>query len=234
MEEKRQHERFKTDITIIKGKMLFADIVVIRDICEGGISLKANRRLNLGNEYTIRIEDKVKMIPVKGIVVWSKLSESMADINGNVIPIYTAGMKFNNNSHEIQNEIIQFIERYKNINANNLHLIFNVNDSKALILEFDKKYKVKEVNLSGMLIEGNQAPEIGSNLNIEVDSFKQEPVHITGKVTSCNLIENESADIYHDIRIEFTNISEINAEMMTKIFLTVNSHDEILQAVSFQ
>jgi hypothetical protein len=237
MENRRKYERFKADIMTINGNMLFADVLIIRDISIGGISFKADRRLNIGSEYTLRIEDKEKVIPVKGIVIWSQLSESITDLKGDIVPIYTAGLKFNANPYEIQNEIVQFIERYKKdvnkrINGNNLHLMFNIHDAKTVILEFEKTYTVKEFNPGGMLIEGSQPPEIGSTLSIEVNYLNQEPVYITGKIASCRLIESEASQYYHDIGIEFTNISEVNAEKITEIFLSLNNPDELLQSVN--
>jgi len=74
MQDKRRHKRFKLDIIEINGKMSLADKVKIIDISLGGIAVKADRRLNIGREYLIRLEDKGKSIDVKGIVVRSELS----------------------------------------------------------------------------------------------------------------------------------------------------------------
>jgi len=94
----RQHERLNVDSTEISGDIMFANEVNILNISPGGISLKADKRLNIGKEYTIRIKFKDSSVSVKGKVVWSLLSQSKDDSNGNFIPIYTAGIQFVNGS----------------------------------------------------------------------------------------------------------------------------------------
>jgi glycine cleavage system protein P-like pyridoxal-binding family len=44
--------------------------------------------------------------------VWSVLSESQADSKGNVIPIYSCGLKFNNASNEQIKQFIDLIEKH--------------------------------------------------------------------------------------------------------------------------
>jgi hypothetical protein len=108
MEEKRRYRRFRVDIMEINGKMVFADNVTILDISAGGISLKADRRLNIGTEYTLKMEEEGKILAVKGNIVWSVLSETRQVPGGDIVPVYTAGMKFTDLSEEKSSEIINF------------------------------------------------------------------------------------------------------------------------------
>lgn len=79
MEERRRHKRFSVDILEISGKMVLARYVKILDISIGGVSFKADRRLHIGHEYTLKILGKGKELSVKGIVMRSLLSESVGD-----------------------------------------------------------------------------------------------------------------------------------------------------------
>ena len=90
--ERRSFPRFTVDIMDIHGKMLFANDVKILDISMGGVLLKADRRLNIGRDYTMKLESKGKILNVQGTVVRSMLSESRKDEKGEIVPIYTAGM----------------------------------------------------------------------------------------------------------------------------------------------
>ena len=95
MQDKRRYKRFSVDILGINGKMMFANEVEIHDISLGGISLKVDKRLNMGSEYTIKIaKSSDKTISLKGSVVWSKISGTRKGSTGEIIPIYSAGMKF--------------------------------------------------------------------------------------------------------------------------------------------
>ena len=106
----RQYKRYQMDETQIHVKMGFADEVKIQNISLGGISVKADRRMNIGKEYPLKLGSKEETITTKGIVVWALLSESKADAKGNIIPIYSYGLKFTNDTKEQINSFIASIE----------------------------------------------------------------------------------------------------------------------------
>ena len=113
MQNTRRYERYKANLIGINGRIILAKFVKILDISIGGVSLQTEKRLNIGNEYTLKIESKKKLFTVKGIVVWSVLNNSIKDSKGNIVPIYTAGMKFIDVSGEKINEITDFMQTYK-------------------------------------------------------------------------------------------------------------------------
>jgi hypothetical protein len=82
------------DLVEINGKMSLTSKVEVLDISLGGVALKADRRLNIGNEYLIKLQDKGKTLDVKGIVVRSELSGMEDRGHGVRASIYTAGLVF--------------------------------------------------------------------------------------------------------------------------------------------
>jgi hypothetical protein len=109
MKERRKNQRYKLDDQNIQGKMIFASRVKILDISMGGLSLEVDKRLNIGRQYTVHIEHEKKNVLIKGSVMWSILTESKRDEEGNMVPIYRAGMKFSHNPDDMQS-IIEFIK----------------------------------------------------------------------------------------------------------------------------
>ena len=106
----RQHNRYKMDETEIHVKLALANEVKVHNISWGGISLKADKRINIGKEYLLKLAYKKSEITAKGIVVWALLSNSQADSKGNVVPIYSYGLKFTNDTKEQINSFIASIE----------------------------------------------------------------------------------------------------------------------------
>jgi Tfp pilus assembly protein PilZ len=98
MQQERRHKRYRLDPIGITGKMSLSNKVEILDISLGGVALKADRRLNIGKELLIKLQDKEKTLNVAGIVVRSELSGMEKRTNGESITIYTAGMKFKDDS----------------------------------------------------------------------------------------------------------------------------------------
>ncbi len=111
VQESRQHKRFKVEDMDIHIGMSFAKKVKIINICMDGIMVKADRRLDLGNKYTVKIEYENKALTAKAAVMWSLLIEGMKDTGGNIVPLYLAGMQFTDISNRNKREeIIRSIE----------------------------------------------------------------------------------------------------------------------------
>jgi len=113
MQKERRYERFTVNDGEIRGKIMFANFVQIIDISMSGIALETEKRMNIGHEYTIKIERDEKILTVQGIVIWSLLTKSIPDFQGNAIPIYKAGMKFKDADTEKLKEILFFKENHE-------------------------------------------------------------------------------------------------------------------------
>ena len=201
----------------INGKMLLARYVKINNISIGGVSLQTERMLRIGSEYTLRIEGRGRVLSVSGIIVWSLLGESISDSEGNIVPLYTSGMKFNDGSSEKEKEIVDFLEAHKrdadrqvDINKRDdgrLYVRIYIEDPEKAVLHFQENYKVKNLNLGGMLIESDHALEIDSKLPMEMTLPDDGSIMFLGRVAYCRLMEQE--DIVHfDIGIEFVDMPE--------------------------
>jgi hypothetical protein len=113
MQEKRRYKRFTVDSGELQSSMVLADHVQVLDISEGGISLKADLRLNIGRQYTLAVKNKHNASTVKGIIVWSSLVDHKEDSAGNSVPIYEAGLQFTQVSREAIHEIIGYLQDKK-------------------------------------------------------------------------------------------------------------------------
>jgi len=98
MIEKRRHKRFSLDLIEINGKLNLVNNVEIIDLSFGGVALKVDRRLNIGNEFLLTLKDKGNSIDVPGTVVRCNLKAIEKRFNGGKVSVYTAGMRFNDGS----------------------------------------------------------------------------------------------------------------------------------------
>jgi len=156
MQERRQHKRYKVDITEINGTMVLAKNVKILNISIGGVCLQIEKRLNIGSQYALRIEGKGKVLIVKGSIVWALMSGSSANSDGSIIPIYKTGMKFIDVSNEKINEIVNFIEDHKrdvdkqvdlySPNGSRLYVRIYIEDPEKAVLNYHESYKVMSIH----------------------------------------------------------------------------------------
>lgn len=108
-QERRQYRRLDVGQLQISGKIPNARKIQIINICQNGISAKADMRLNIGNKYLLKIAYKEKELMVKAAVIWSIIVDLRKDSSDNIVPVYSAGMQFKELPVEHMQELMQFI-----------------------------------------------------------------------------------------------------------------------------
>lgn len=215
MWDNRRYKRFSVEILGISGKMMFANEVEIQDISVGGISLRVDRRLNMGNEYTLKIGNGTKSITLKGSVVWSRISGTKKGLRDEVIPIYTAGMNFVTMSADKTKELTTFLEGQENFSYEKVHSPSGLRFSmrfliappfKKALLNIRESYPVKKLSLGGMLIESESPLEIDDRIPMEILLPGATQIKFLGRIASCLKVHEEGASPY-DIGIEFIEIA---------------------------
>ena len=212
MQDKRRHKRFRLDIMEINGKMILADRVEIVDISLGGVALRTDRRLNVGKEYLIKLGDKGKSIDVKGIIVRCELSKIEERSNGKRVSIYTAGMMFKDVSPDTIADFLNSIEQDKKEAMpvrvdRRLTVRFYITTPWEKTLCFPAQFKVKEISLSGMRIQTDQALGIESMIPMGLSLKAGNPVNFIGRVVSCRMTEAEG-HAHYEIGVEFKDLTD--------------------------
>jgi hypothetical protein len=212
MSEHRHHKRFVVEGMEINGKMLFATEVFVLDVSISGMSFKADRRLDIGKEYTLRLQDHDRAIAVKGVVVWSRLVGSKEGCDGDSIPVYAAGMKFTNVLSESISEIISFIESHERQGHDQgpgqrlSGIRFAITNPGRAVLQFPSHYLVKKISAGGMLIESDQALVQEERFPMELSVPEEETITFTGRVASCLAVSVKGVE-HFDIGIEFIEMA---------------------------
>ncbi len=234
MQNKRRYKRFVVDILEINTRLTFARNVKILNISVGGVSLRVDKQLNIGSDYTLRIEGKGKTLSIKGVVVWCLLSESLTDPSGNVVPLYKAGIKFTDTGKEKSNEIADFIKAHvkemsKQIDvaamkATRVYLRFLIDDPERAMLDFREQCGVKKIGLGGMLIGSEYPLDIENKYSMEITIAEDRAIRFTGRVASCIPVKKGDRERY-DLGIEFLDLSERNKGILHEfIRLLDNMH----------
>jgi c-di-GMP-binding flagellar brake protein YcgR len=231
MTERRRYKRFKMEVVDITGKIMFANEVNIIDISVGGVSLKADRRLNIGHEYAIKMENLGRVLAVKGLVVWSVLSGNKEGARGDSIPLYTAGMKFMDVSDKKMEEITDFIEKYKQgavmpispygTSGLRQSVRIRINAQEKATVNFPENYKIKILSLGGMLVESERPMEVESRVFMEIYFPEDTSISFLGRIASCRLLQDEKVDFFH-IGIEFIDMSQEYREKLQEFVLSLN------------
>ncbi|HXX81673.1 MAG TPA: PilZ domain-containing protein [Thermodesulfovibrionales bacterium] len=212
MEERRKHRRFIIEGMDIHCKMLFSTEVRLLNISFGGAALSLSEKLNMGGEYTLKIESEESVVSVLGVVVWEKMTELKKNERGEMVPHYEVGIQFKDVFTYKGNELIEFIEsnvvekkfrvRLKGLRVN------IVEPEKATILGFHKDYAVKMISLGGMLLETDLKLEVDNKFHMGlVFPEDKEEVQFLGRVAYCSEIAGKTPRRY-DAGIEFVEMEE--------------------------
>ena len=112
MKELRKHKRFSSAGQDINCRVQFSTDVALLNISSSGASISLSKQLNMGQQYSLNIKRSDSQLSIRGVVVWERLVASEKSKAGEMVPIYKAGIKFNNILTDKGAELIDFIEKY--------------------------------------------------------------------------------------------------------------------------
>jgi c-di-GMP-binding flagellar brake protein YcgR len=224
--EKRRYKRYALDVYDIHSEMLFAKEVNILDISMSGVSLKADKRMDINREYTLKIKSKEQILILKGKVIWSLLSGNQRGARGDSIPIYTAGLSFTDIAPEKMREILDFIEGHKReedrqedvyqLSGLRLFTRFQIQaPEETSLLHCYDGCKVKKLSLGGMLIESGNPLEIENTMPMQLTFPQEKSITFKGRIASCLQIENAVPESY-DVGVEFLEMSEEDKKILVE------------------
>ena len=218
MNEQRRSNRITVEG--IRCGIISATEVEIMNMSVGGVALIANGRLNIGSDYVLKIERGGSIWSLKGTIVWSVLSGSKKNNQGEVVPIYKAGLKFKDTQSATMTEILDFIEHYKKSPEQRVIVRFDISSSERATLNLPVDFKVKKLSLGGLLIETDQAFAIGDSLSMELSIDKEDNIRFVGRVASC-LGTAGSGSSQYNVGIEFLQITDRSLATLKKF---IDSH----------
>jgi Tfp pilus assembly protein PilZ len=219
MQEKRRHERLKLDVVELHGKMSLAEKVEIIDISLGGVSLKADRRLNIGKEILLKLQERGASVDLKGVVVRSELSGIEENAAGERVAVYAAGLMFKDDQ---TNKIVTFFNSImqgmqKDVSAGvdrRLNVRFQIIDPQEKILGLPSQFKVKVISPGGMLIQTDHALDVESTVPMSLSLSADKAVNFIGRVASCQLIEMHGQPQY-EIGVAFGELTDQDRKLIT-------------------
>ena len=212
-QDKRNAPRYTVEG--VQGKMVLATQVEILNLSLGGVAIRADRRLNIGSEYTLRLEMGERGVDVKGLVAWSVLT-GFRPQGGESVPKYSAGLAFKDVITDKLKGLIDFIDDHKVTDEQRLGgLRFQIGSGKAE-LATPEAYRVKLISLSGMLIETSQNLESDQVYQMEIAFPGQSPIAVSGRVAS-HLEVFDEAEERHEIGIEFLDLSDDDRSRLERL-----------------
>ncbi len=165
--KERRHPRFATQN--VPGRFAFTVDAQVINISLSGIGVRTSTQLHVGRSYGFRLGQEPNTILVSSSVVWCRLAQTHRRSGGDVAPVYKAGIAFSDVISEKTMRLFEFVEKSATLDLRRrIFGRFKLAKDQSIVLESKSEFLVRQISLSGMLIESPLALHTGSVFGMEI------------------------------------------------------------------
>jgi hypothetical protein len=207
---KRRYERFPVEGKKLKAKAALTEVIELSNVSIGGACIITTRTLMPGDNILLRIPSEKVEKPLKCTIIWEAASDKPPERGGRHVPVYKAGVKFND---VLPGTIVRLKDFMRSMGVpvegnrdadQRSPLRFNVLLDEKAFMNYSATFPVKKISLGGMLVETGGELEIGGRYPSALYlPGSEHPVRFNGRVAS-KLPLKEG----FDVGIEFCDMSE--------------------------
>ena len=211
-DNKRKQDRFATEN--VHGNFSYSVEAGVLNLSLGGLAVRTNTQLSIGRKYRFRLGGETDTVQMTGAVRWCRMSGTEKQETGDIVPVYDAGISFDDVLTEKAEELIDFME--KNITLDLKRRIagrFKVDTGGSVMLESESDFVVKQLSASGMMIEAEVAlkPDIDLDLDMRLGRRKfQSP----GRVIYLAKVALQDETLHYRMGLEFTGTTKKMREVL--------------------
>ncbi len=212
--ENRKNKRYVVEG--LQGNLIYSSDLEILNISIDGAAIETTRRLELNREYTFKMQYNNTQLILRGRVVWAVLVSKKGRAES-FLPRYRAGIQFADTLSEKQQILRRFIEenRLRAMESRIGGLRCKISNTGAMKINLPRKYQVRKISMSGMLVETDYPLDINAHFDIEL-LLKDTMVSILVKVVNCTQRSSLKTSPY-DIGMEFITMSENDKDILQKL-----------------
>lgn len=134
-----------------------------------GMSLETGNPLKVGRGYSLNLDRAGETITLTGKVVWCTLVRTTRDERGDVLPVYRAGVHFEDVITGKAGRLLDFIHENAVVSLEKrLFGRFRVETDQSADLGFEAAFRVRQISVSGMLVETDIAPPVDTRCRMEI------------------------------------------------------------------
>ncbi|MDH3255811.1 MAG: PilZ domain-containing protein [Acidobacteriota bacterium] len=165
--ERRENTRYPVEG--VRGTFLFTTDAQVLNMSLDGMSIETSSPLKVGRQYSLKLEEHGNALPLRGVVVWCSLVKTTRSERGEIKPVYKAGIHFEDLLTKKASDLKEFIRHNAVISLENrLFGRFRIEPQQSADLSFEADFSVRQLSMSGMLIETDVAPAIESRCHMSI------------------------------------------------------------------
>ncbi len=166
--DRRRHRRY--DVRGVRGSLVFPLQVKVLNMSLTGLAVESREALEIGTKYDCNLHNGREAVDVNVDVQWCHLVRTERSGTTDVRPVYQVGLDFRHVLNLQARELLRFLEH--NIVIDTERRIFGrfrLGLDAPVKLGARHEFLVRKLSFSGMLIETDLAPEVGTAFDIEIN-----------------------------------------------------------------
>ena len=153
-DNRRKHGRYPAEE--VRGSFSYAVDAVVMNISLGGFAVRTTTQLTVGRIYRFRLGSESESVQLSGIVRWCRMAGTEKTETGDVLPVYQAGIAFDEVLTDQATDLRRFMEKSIIVDIRRrVFGRFSPRDQEEITLESDSSFRVKQISMSGLLVESD-------------------------------------------------------------------------------
>jgi len=217
-DNRRRHDRFSTEN--VHGNFSFSVEASVLNLSLGGLAVRTNTQLNIGRKYHFQLGASADAVQLTGSVRWCRMSGTEKKETGDIVPVYDAGISLDDVLTEKAEELLHFLE--KNISLDLKRRIagrFKVTHSGPVVLESGSGFLVKQISISGMMIEADVALKPATDLELEMRLGRRKFTS-AARIIYMAEIALQDETLRYRMGVEFVKISKKQKQVLENFIRT--------------
>ncbi|NHZ73785.1 MAG: hypothetical protein GWP16_04885 [Nitrospirae bacterium] len=211
-DERRRYPRFPTDE--VQGSFSYSVKANVDNLSLGGFAVRTSAQLQVGRRYNFRLGEGSASVQLEGEVKWCRLAGTEKLDTGDVVPVYSAGIAFEDILTTNAEQLQLFME--KNVILDLKQRIFGrlkVESESEIDLQTESKFLVKQLSASGMLIITELPPKPESIVGLELQ-LNDHSFECMGRVVYAAEVDLVEEELRYRVGIEFVQSSKDQIQIL--------------------
>jgi hypothetical protein len=212
--ETRRHPRYQVED--VEGTFLFNIEVHVLNMSVAGMAVATSHSLQVGRSYSFKIEQSDQQVELFGTVAWCVLrgTRRASEEEEDVLPVYHAGVRFDDVLTERAQEIRSLIEQSAVIDVNpRIFGRFRIGRDASVTLDSQVPFEVRKISLSGMLVESLLIADLNTVFPLEMN-LANGLFSCQGRVAFVEPPEGSDTEFRARLGIEFIDMTPESASRL--------------------
>lgn len=216
--KKRRYPRY--EVAGLGGHLVVPIQIRVINVGLGGMALETHSYLQFGRAYTLKLEGGGSSLSLTGTVAWCSLRETTRTAEGEVLPVYRAGLKFEALSGERSQRLWGLIRRHALVEIEDSVLgRFKVDLPADTRLGSSYDFAVRKLSLSGLLIETDFQPDVDARFDLQIQLGARRWA-TRARVASIPSVGRRSAGELTQVGLEFCDLDSNRASQLASFINT--------------